>query len=149
MNWRLGWCGNINCNLCFARFTSAVLCGENWELPLPPFGQGWWVSDSLVLVQKILLWLLLPTQYWLVHSLYSSRRFSGPFTWLLLFGFYCFFGTRTCPLPSIMFFSLNSWSFIRCGGEDSLGIFDLFWRIIYNISHFIVNKSKKVAYKIG
>lgn len=23
------------------RFKSAVLRGKNWELPLPPFGQGW------------------------------------------------------------------------------------------------------------
>ncbi|XP_059651605.1 probable plastid-lipid-associated protein 11, chloroplastic [Cornus florida] len=26
------------------RFTSAVLRGENWEIPLPPFGQGWFES---------------------------------------------------------------------------------------------------------
>ncbi|KAA8520472.1 hypothetical protein F0562_014728 [Nyssa sinensis] len=29
------------------RFTSAVLRGENWELPLPPFGQGWFESVYL------------------------------------------------------------------------------------------------------
>ncbi|CAK7347835.1 unnamed protein product [Dovyalis caffra] len=26
------------------RFTSAVLRGKNWEIPLPPFGQGWFES---------------------------------------------------------------------------------------------------------
>lgn len=26
------------------RFTSAVLRGKSWELPLPPFGQGWFES---------------------------------------------------------------------------------------------------------
>ncbi|KAL5728325.1 putative plastid-lipid-associated protein 11 [Ranunculus cassubicifolius] len=26
------------------RFTSAVLRGENWEFPLPPFGKGWFES---------------------------------------------------------------------------------------------------------
>ncbi|KAG8663984.1 hypothetical protein MANES_01G270400v8 [Manihot esculenta] len=25
----------------FSRFTSAVLRGKSWEIPLPPFGQGW------------------------------------------------------------------------------------------------------------
>ncbi|CAL5398086.1 unnamed protein product [Camellia sinensis] len=29
------------------RFTSAVLRGESWELPLPPFGQGWFKSVYL------------------------------------------------------------------------------------------------------
>ncbi|GAV85887.1 PAP_fibrillin domain-containing protein [Cephalotus follicularis] len=29
------------------RFTSAVLRGRNWEIPLPPFGQGWFVSVYL------------------------------------------------------------------------------------------------------
>ncbi|ONK56315.1 uncharacterized protein A4U43_C10F6730 [Asparagus officinalis] len=29
------------------RFTSAVLRGENWEIPLPPFGQGWFESVYL------------------------------------------------------------------------------------------------------
>ncbi|PIA50243.1 hypothetical protein AQUCO_01300763v1 [Aquilegia coerulea] len=29
------------------RFTSAVLRGENWEFPLPPFGQGWFESVYL------------------------------------------------------------------------------------------------------
>lgn len=26
------------------RFTSAVLRGDGWQIPLPPFGQGWWVT---------------------------------------------------------------------------------------------------------
>ncbi|KAE8038648.1 hypothetical protein FH972_011134 [Carpinus fangiana] len=29
------------------RFTSAVLRGKNWEIPLPPFGQGWFESIYL------------------------------------------------------------------------------------------------------
>ncbi|KAK2974638.1 hypothetical protein RJ640_020520 [Escallonia rubra] len=29
------------------RFTSAVLRGKDWELPLPPFGQGWFESVYL------------------------------------------------------------------------------------------------------
>ncbi|KDP28812.1 hypothetical protein JCGZ_14583 [Jatropha curcas] len=29
------------------RFTSAVLRGKNWEIPLPPFGQGWFQSVYL------------------------------------------------------------------------------------------------------
>ncbi|XP_024932545.2 probable plastid-lipid-associated protein 11, chloroplastic isoform X2 [Ziziphus jujuba] len=29
------------------RFTSAVLRGKNWEIPLPPFGQGWFESVFL------------------------------------------------------------------------------------------------------
>ncbi|XP_052194610.1 probable plastid-lipid-associated protein 11, chloroplastic isoform X1 [Diospyros lotus] len=29
------------------KFTSAVLRGQNWELPLPPFGQGWFESVYL------------------------------------------------------------------------------------------------------
>uniref|UniRef100_A0A2P2JAJ9 Plastid lipid-associated protein/fibrillin conserved domain-containing protein n=2 Tax=Rhizophora mucronata TaxID=61149 RepID=A0A2P2JAJ9_RHIMU len=29
------------------RFTSAVLRGNNWEIPLPPFGQGWFESVYL------------------------------------------------------------------------------------------------------
>lgn len=29
------------------RFTSAVLKGENWDLPLPPFGQGWFENVYL------------------------------------------------------------------------------------------------------
>ncbi|KAL6981712.1 putative plastid-lipid-associated protein 11, chloroplastic [Sarracenia purpurea var. burkii] len=29
------------------RFTSAVLRGKNWELPLPPFGQGWFETVYL------------------------------------------------------------------------------------------------------
>ncbi|CAL9037997.1 probable plastid-lipid-associated protein 11, chloroplastic [Musa acuminata AAA Group] len=29
------------------RFTSAVLRGSNWEIPLPPFGQGWFESIYL------------------------------------------------------------------------------------------------------
>ncbi|PKA59586.1 putative plastid-lipid-associated protein 11, chloroplastic [Apostasia shenzhenica] len=29
------------------RFTSAVLRGSNWEIPLPPFGQGWFESVYL------------------------------------------------------------------------------------------------------
>ncbi|CDP09485.1 unnamed protein product [Coffea canephora] len=33
------------------RFTSAVLRGKNWELPLPPFGQGWF--ESLYLDNEI------------------------------------------------------------------------------------------------
>ncbi|THF94522.1 hypothetical protein TEA_016454 [Camellia sinensis var. sinensis] len=44
---KLGWCINIDCNVGFARFTSAVLRGESWELPLPPFGQGWFESVYL------------------------------------------------------------------------------------------------------
>ncbi|XP_021904164.1 probable plastid-lipid-associated protein 11 isoform X2 [Carica papaya] len=28
------------------RFTSAVLRGRNWEIPLPPFGQGWYLVDA-------------------------------------------------------------------------------------------------------
>lgn len=33
------------------RFTSAVLRGSNWKIPLPPFGQGWF--ESLYLDEKI------------------------------------------------------------------------------------------------
>ncbi|CAN6460850.1 unnamed protein product [Victoria cruziana] len=33
------------------RFTSAVLRGSSWELPLPPFGQGWF--ESVYLDDKI------------------------------------------------------------------------------------------------
>lgn len=29
------------------RFTSAVLRGKDWEVPLPPFGQGWFESVYL------------------------------------------------------------------------------------------------------
>lgn len=29
------------------RFTSAVLRGRGWEIPLPPFGQGWFESVYL------------------------------------------------------------------------------------------------------
>ncbi|KAG4387019.1 hypothetical protein AAZX31_11G148900 [Glycine max] len=39
------------------RFTSAVLCGKNWEIPLPPFGQGWfdivYLDDDLRVVKDI------------------------------------------------------------------------------------------------
>ncbi|KAK1261754.1 hypothetical protein QJS04_geneDACA018465 [Acorus gramineus] len=39
------------------RFTSAVLRGENWELPLPPFGQGWfetvYMDDDIRVVKDI------------------------------------------------------------------------------------------------
>ncbi|XP_076917687.1 putative plastid-lipid-associated protein 11, chloroplastic isoform X1 [Bidens hawaiensis] len=39
------------------RFTSAVLRGKGWELPLPPFGQGWFESvyldDELRIVKDI------------------------------------------------------------------------------------------------
>ncbi|XAR54162.1 hypothetical protein NMG60_11029182 [Bertholletia excelsa] len=39
------------------RFTSAVLRGENWELPLPPFGQGWfesiYIDDEIRVVKDI------------------------------------------------------------------------------------------------
>ncbi|XP_031482184.1 probable plastid-lipid-associated protein 11, chloroplastic [Nymphaea colorata] len=37
------------------RFTSAVLRGSGWELPLPPFGQGWFESiylDDMIRVAK-------------------------------------------------------------------------------------------------
>lgn len=39
------WCAIVLFDylLGFGRFTSAVLRGENWEFPLPPFGQGWLV----------------------------------------------------------------------------------------------------------
>ncbi|KAI5564261.1 hypothetical protein POPTR_014G058400v4 [Populus trichocarpa] len=33
------------------RFTSAVLRGKNWEIPLPPFGQGWF--ESLYIDEEI------------------------------------------------------------------------------------------------
>nr|ABK21701.1 unknown [Picea sitchensis] len=33
------------------RFTSAVLRGSNWKIPLPPFGQGWF--ESLYLDEEI------------------------------------------------------------------------------------------------
>lgn len=29
------------------KFTSAVLRGKNWEIPLPPFGQGWFETVYL------------------------------------------------------------------------------------------------------
>ncbi|XP_059431370.1 probable plastid-lipid-associated protein 11, chloroplastic isoform X1 [Corylus avellana] len=39
------------------RFTGAVLRGKNWEIPLPPFGQGWFESvyldDELRVVKDI------------------------------------------------------------------------------------------------
>lgn len=39
------------------RFTSAVLRGKNWELPLPPFGQGWfdtvYLDDEIRVVKDI------------------------------------------------------------------------------------------------
>lgn len=39
------------------RFTSAVLRGENWELPLPPFGQGWfeciYLDDNIRVAKDI------------------------------------------------------------------------------------------------
>ncbi|XP_030966095.1 probable plastid-lipid-associated protein 11, chloroplastic [Quercus lobata] len=39
------------------RFTSAVLRGENWEFPLPPFGQGWfetvYLDDEIRVVKDI------------------------------------------------------------------------------------------------
>ncbi|KAM6569225.1 hypothetical protein CsatB_017210 [Cannabis sativa] len=39
------------------RFTSAVLRGENWEIPLPPFGQGWfdtvYLDDEIRVVKDI------------------------------------------------------------------------------------------------
>ncbi|XP_027334817.1 probable plastid-lipid-associated protein 11, chloroplastic [Abrus precatorius] len=39
------------------RFTSAVLRGKNWEMPLPPFGQGWfdtvYLDDELRVVKDI------------------------------------------------------------------------------------------------
>ncbi|XP_014498281.1 probable plastid-lipid-associated protein 11 isoform X1 [Vigna radiata var. radiata] len=39
------------------RFTSAVLRGKNWEIPLPPFGQGWfdtvYLDDDLRVVKDI------------------------------------------------------------------------------------------------
>ncbi|KAK7256504.1 hypothetical protein RIF29_29955 [Crotalaria pallida] len=39
------------------RFTSAVLRGKNWEIPLPPFGQGWfetvYLDDDLRLAKDI------------------------------------------------------------------------------------------------
>ncbi|XP_061371310.1 probable plastid-lipid-associated protein 11, chloroplastic isoform X1 [Gastrolobium bilobum] len=39
------------------RFTSAVLRGKNWEIPLPPFGQGWfetvYLDDHLRVVKDI------------------------------------------------------------------------------------------------
>ncbi|KAE9592275.1 putative plastid lipid-associated protein/fibrillin [Lupinus albus] len=38
-------------------FTSAVLRGKNWEIPLPPFGQGWfetvYLDDDLRVVKDI------------------------------------------------------------------------------------------------
>lgn len=39
------------------RFTSAVLRGKNWAIPLPPFGQGWfdtvYLDDDLRVVKDI------------------------------------------------------------------------------------------------
>ncbi|KAI3874809.1 hypothetical protein MKW98_019382 [Papaver atlanticum] len=39
------------------RFTSAVLRGENWEFPLPPFGRGWfesvYIDDNIRVVKDI------------------------------------------------------------------------------------------------
>ncbi|KAK7293394.1 hypothetical protein RJT34_16259 [Clitoria ternatea] len=39
------------------RYTSAVLRGKNWEIPLPPFGQGWfdtvYLDDNLRVVKDI------------------------------------------------------------------------------------------------
>ncbi|MCL7023401.1 hypothetical protein MKW94_024378 [Papaver nudicaule] len=39
------------------RFTSAVLRGENWEFPLPPFGRGWfetlYIDDHIRVVKDI------------------------------------------------------------------------------------------------
>lgn len=39
------------------RFTSAVLRGKSWEIPLPPFGQGWfetvYLDDELRVVKDI------------------------------------------------------------------------------------------------
>ncbi|PKI42025.1 hypothetical protein CRG98_037587 [Punica granatum] len=39
------------------RFTSAVLRGKNWEVPLPPFGQGWfesvYIDDEIRVVKDI------------------------------------------------------------------------------------------------
>ncbi|XP_040874043.1 probable plastid-lipid-associated protein 11, chloroplastic isoform X3 [Glycine max] len=39
------------------RFTSAVLRGKNWEIPLPPFGRGWfdtvYLDDDLRVVKDI------------------------------------------------------------------------------------------------
>ncbi|XP_023006662.1 probable plastid-lipid-associated protein 11, chloroplastic isoform X2 [Cucurbita maxima] len=39
------------------RFTSAVLRGKNWEIPLPPFGQGWfetvYLDDDIRVVKDI------------------------------------------------------------------------------------------------
>ncbi|OIW01087.1 hypothetical protein TanjilG_25195 [Lupinus angustifolius] len=39
------------------RFTSAVLRGKNWEIPLPPFGQGWfetvYLDDDLRVAKDI------------------------------------------------------------------------------------------------
>ncbi|KAI5647412.1 hypothetical protein M9H77_33417 [Catharanthus roseus] len=39
------------------RFTSAVLRGKSWELPLPPFGQGWfdtmYLDDEIRVVKDI------------------------------------------------------------------------------------------------
>ncbi|CAN0906976.1 Probable plastid-lipid-associated protein 11, chloroplastic [Linum grandiflorum] len=39
------------------RFTSAVLRGSNWEIPLPPFGQGWfetvYLDDEIRVVKDI------------------------------------------------------------------------------------------------
>lgn len=50
----------------WSRFTSAELRGENWQIPLPPFGQGWWVvklrdknisfSCSISIFRCITLW---------------------------------------------------------------------------------------------
>jgi PAP_fibrillin len=39
-------CAYIMNNFIF-RFTSAVLRGSNWEVPLPPFGQGWYDFHQL------------------------------------------------------------------------------------------------------
>lgn len=50
------------------RFTSAVLRGKSWEIPLPPFGQGWWVF----------IWFLwkwqLNQQFFLDNSMLSRRK---------------------------------------------------------------------------
>ncbi|KAK2650683.1 hypothetical protein Ddye_018172 [Dipteronia dyeriana] len=39
------------------RFTSAVLRGKSWEIPLPPFGQGWfesvYIDDEIRVVKDI------------------------------------------------------------------------------------------------
>ncbi|KAL4309918.1 hypothetical protein GQ457_01G055900 [Hibiscus cannabinus] len=39
------------------KFTSAVLRGKNWEIPLPPFGQGWfetvYLDDEIRVVKDI------------------------------------------------------------------------------------------------